>query len=205
MNDILNNQLSNKNIRTKSFSAFADYEFTDLLDINLTPGIYGVLNTHLNNPINGYGFMIAINNSDSSWLYRIFISTGRDYMSINYYNKFDSSPHWYGWCNNLMFMNNIKEGGARYGGFTDAIADNTSIMSLDLSSGVYTAGPGVLDSPFPDYIIVIIRTNYPVGSSGWRYIEVFDCDNADRIAYSFYDGANWRSWHYRSLSTVKPS
>lgn len=205
LSDILNNQLSSKNIRSKSFTAFSDWEFTDLLDLSLTPGIYGVLPTHTNNPNGQYGFMFVVCNSNSTWNYRIYIGTNREYMSINYYNTFDSSPHWYGWCGNLLFMNNIAEGGARYTGITNSIPDNTEITSLSLPSGSYSAGPNVRNSPFSTYIIVTIKTNYPLGSNQWRYLEVFDCDNADRIAYNFFDGGSWRGWVYRSLTTTKPS
>ena len=197
--------MSSKAIRSKSFTAFSDWEFTDLLDLNLSPGVYGVLPTHANNPNGKYGFMFAINNSDSSWKYRIYIGTNHDYMSINYYNSFDSSPHWYGWCGNLLFMNNYAEGAARYTGITGGIPDNTEITSLSLTPGIYSAGPNVRNSPFSNYIIVKIVTNYPLNNTSWRYLEVFDCDNADRIAYNFFDGGTWRGWHYRSLTTTKPS
>ena len=205
LSDILNNQLSLKEIKRKAYTAFSDWEFTDLLDLNLSPGVYGVLPTHANNPNGEYGFLFVFHNSNSTWRYHLYMGTNRNYMAINYYNTFESHPHWTGWCGNLLFMNDYAEGAARYTGIVSGIPDGTEITSLSLKPGLYSAGPNVRNSPFSNYTLVSIKTNYPLNNTSWRYIEVFDCDNADRIAYNFFDGSVWRGWHYRSLTTTKPS
>ena len=103
-NTNINNLISSINtiektntVKQNAFRAVPDWNFTDLLDINNPPGIYGVTPSNINTPIsNAYGFLINIKNSDSSWILAIFIN--QEVIYTNFYNSFTSS-NWTGWKN----------------------------------------------------------------------------------------------------------